>query len=516
MEAYDIAIVGAGVIGAAIARELSKWELRILLLERAPDVAMGITKGNTSIIHGGFDDDKTSIKGRYSPRGVAMVQSLDEHLHFGFRKCGSLVVAFADSERPRLEALLANGQANGVRGLGIWSKSELHEREPQLNPDATCALYARESGVVIAPEFCIALAENAVANGVELHLGEELVNVERDAPINGGHNFRLESNRGSYHCCYLINAAGWGAAAISRMLHKEEPDWQLQAVKGQYLVLDRSCGDLAQHVLFPLPDKTKGKGITVCPTYHGNLLLGPDAELAENSYDLSTQFGNLQNIFRRAQQLVPTLPRNKVIRSYAGMRPRLKANTNGQTKAGDFLLRYGESYCELLGIASPGITAALPIAKDLAEQVTQELGRSATKGQKIPLKNHFIWERKPYIGSQRNKQFISGKDLKQYTQLPLTDPNCLICRCEQVRSAVIQELLQRRPPKCEAFADLEFIKWRSRAGMGFCQGQFCRPRLKQLLAQLHETPRDAHQNTLQTDHKGTEERVAPELLRRSL
>ena len=524
METYDVAIVGAGVIGAAIARELSQWELRILWLEKARDVAMGVTKGNTSIIHGGFDDAKTSVKARYSPRGAAMVQNLDQYLHFGFRKCGSLVVAFSESERPRLEALLANGQANGVRGLEIWSKSELREREPQIHPDAACALYASESGVVIAPEFCIALAENAVANGVDLHLGEKLVDLEADAQVldhsgNFGPGYRL--NSGSYRCRYLVNAAGWGAPAISEMLHTERPDWQLQAVKGQYLVLDRSCGDLARHVLFPLPDKTKGKGTTVCPTYHGNLLLGPDAEFVEDPYDLSTQFDKLQNIFRRAQQLVPALPRNKIIRSYAGMRPRLVAN--GQTKAGDFLIRSRKAYCELLGIASPGLTAALPLAQEVAQKVTHTLGMNqfranhpAIKGPEIPLRRHFVRERKPYIGSQRDKRFISGKDIPQYTKLPLLDPNCLICRCEQVRSEVIQELL-RRPKIFHAFQafgateSLEFIKWRSRAGMGFCQGRFCGPRLRELLGQLRGT-----QQTNIRPRSEAPERVAPETLRRSL
>ena len=211
----------------------------------------GITRGNTSIIHAGFDDDANSVKGQYSPHGVALIERLNQQLQFGFRKCGSLVVAFDAGGKAKLEALQHNGNRNGVRGLELWGPQQLHEREPKLHPQALYALYAPQSGVVIAPEFCLALAENAVANGVELHLGEALYHIE---PATEGYHLATRTDIAKqYACHYLINAAGWGAPHISQMLGSL--DYELQAVKGQYLVFDRSCGQMVEHVLFPLPDK---------------------------------------------------------------------------------------------------------------------------------------------------------------------------------------------------------------------------------------------------------------------
>ena len=479
MQEYDIAIVGAGILGAAAARELSRYELSILWLEKSLDVATGVTRGNTSIVHGGFDDAADSVKGLYAPRGAKLIETLDQQLHFGFYKCGSLVVSLNAAERLQLEALRQNGQNNGVRGLEIWGKDELHEREPHLNPEAACALYAGESGVLIGPEFCIALAENALANGAELHLGEELLNLHPAPRSKTG--YVLETTRGSYRCQYMVNAAGWGALRVSQMLGS--CDYELQAVKGQYLVFDRSCGHLANHVLFPLPDKLRGKGVTVCPTYHGNLLVGPDAEFVDDPRDLSTQFNNLQMIYRQGQSLLPNIPRTKIIRSYAGMRPRLKS-MGGQRakKPGDFLIRYAENHCELLAIASPGITSALPIAQELVAKIAE---RRQAQGAKMAEKTKFQAERRPYIYSQRDKRFIAGQALKRLTDLPLEHPDCLVCRCEQVKSAVIQEAIRRSSPNFAATTyNLNFLKWRTRATMGFCQGQFCKPRLRQLLASL--------------------------------
>ncbi|WGK69416.1 FAD-dependent oxidoreductase [Candidatus Haliotispira prima] len=573
---YDVCVVGAGVLGAAIARELSQYELRVLWLEKAPDVAAGVTRGNTGIVHSGFDDESGSVKGRYSPHGVALVEALDRHLHFGFYKCGSLVVALNGSgeerqrDESRLAALADQGRSNGVQGLELWGQSELREREPNINPDAVSALYARESGVVIPPEFCIALAENALANGVELHLEEELLAVRRLVSGSGqsGAGYELETAKGSYRCAYFVNAAGWGAPRISEMLgvSKRGVDYELQAVKGQYLIFDRSCGRMVRHVLFPLPDKIKGKGVTVCPTYHGNLLMGPDAEFIEDSDsnsnglpDLSTRLGNLQGIYRKGLELLPGVPRSKVICSYAGMRPRLKSLAKGpdkdpnkglatagtnrsehQSMPGDFRICYGDDYCELLGIASPGLTSSLPIAGELVRKLGQYREQ---RGQKLQRKTDFVLERKPYINSQRDKNFVSAQELKEAVALPPDDPECLVCRCEQVKSAVILDVLQRQGGGLEggdrdgdsgkvfaaARQNPDFLKWRSRVSMGFCQGRFCKPRLRELVNHWHNSQNGHNSQDGQSWSRAgrdTEQavgvsgsdrqRVPPELLRRSL
>ncbi len=508
LEQYDVCIVGAGVLGAAIARELSRYELRILWLEKDKDVATGITRGNTSIIHAGFDDTVGSVKSRYALHGVSSIEALNQQLHFGFRKCGALVVAFHESDKEKLQALRNNGIKNGVQGLELWDSNQLREHEPKLNSEASYALYAAESGVVIGPEFCLALAENAVANHVKLCLGEELRILE---PTENGYALEtiqhddLKSKH--YFCHYLINAAGWGAPQISQML--KSYDYELQAVKGQYLVFDRSCGQMVKHVLFPLPDKIKGKGITVCPTYHGNLILGPDAEFVNDPSDLSTCLPNLQDIYRKGQNLVPGIPKNKVIRSYAGMRPRLKMMKGNVLSPGDFLIRYQQTHCELLGIASPGLTSALPIAQELVQKLAKIW---ADQGSRFTAKSRFHHQRKPYIPSQRHKEFVSGKQIKTYTDLPLDDPECLVCRCEQVQSRIITEVLQRNKASafCSVAQNLDFLKWRTRVTMGFCQGQFCKPRLKRLLAQFNNAE-DI------TEIQGRNwDRVTPEQLRREL
>lgn len=503
---YDICIIGAGVIGCAIARELSRYQVDVLLLEKEGDVATGVSRGNTSIIHGGFDDIHGSIKAGFSPQGHHMIQELNRYLHFGYRQIGALVVAFREEEEAELQRLRDNGQRNGVGGLEIWGKGRLREAEPELNPEAQAALYCAHSGVVIGPELCIALVENALANGLHLGLRHKVCGIERNAELlhiycetqtEAGQQGRAE-----FRARYLVNAAAWGAAEISAMLGTL--DYELKALKGQYLVFDRSCASLAKHILFPLPHPQKGKGVVATPTYHGNLLLGPSAEEAAEG-DYSTNLEGLKAVFAKGQELLPKLPAAKVIRSFSGLRPQLPNK--------DFMIRHDASgmFTELIGMASPGISSSLPIAKAICQYLATIMP--------LLVKEDFVWERKAYLESQAERKFLPLSDLKAYTSKELSDPEAMICRCEQLSSAKIQQALGQIPWELsEARRNLDFLKWRTRVTMGFCQGAYCKPRLHQLLAALEgcETSEVLEQDEKYTEHYHKGLRPELQALRKAL
>ena len=469
---YDICIIGGGVVGCAIARELSRYQLDMVLCEKGEDVGVGATKANSAIVHGGYTSKHGTLKGELSIRGNRMYDRLEEELNFGLKRTGSLVLAFSDTDRIKLDDLLANGERNGVKGLRIIGRTELEEIEPHAGPMAAAALYCPETGITSPYEFCIALAENGVANGLQLRLHTEVTGIEKE----GGH-FKLqtlvnnpaepETAEIEIESAFIINAAGVYSDWVSSMAG--DNSFSIQPRQGQYLIFRRGHGAVARHVVFQAPGP-KGKGVLVSPTYWGNLIIGPNSEEISVREDLSTNQEILRGIIRTARRSIPSFDLKQLIRSYSGIR----ATSNTR----DFIV--GESsvrgFIQAAGIDSPGLTSSPAIA-----EMVVNLLESA--GLDLEKKDSFRAERTAVITPFPLSRYseISGD-----ADLPEGNPERLICRCEQVREKTILEVLRRGIP----IDSTDAVKRRTRAGMGYCQGKFCGPRVLRIIAAETGLPED--------------------------
>ena len=451
---YDVAIIGAGVMGCAIARELSRYQLQVLLLEKDIDVGVGATKANSGIVHGGYTAAHGTLKGELVVKGNRMYRQLEEELNFGFRQTGSLVVAFTDEEREILAQLQANGEKNGVQDLRILQREEALAREPALNPAIVAALYCGETGITSPYEFCIALAENAVANGVTLALNNEVKHIESKAQ-----GFQLVTGADTYQARYVINAAGVYADTIAAMVGAQ--NFTILPRKGQYLLLSRGTGSLVNHVVFQTPGP-QGKGVLVTSTYWGNLMLGPNAEDVTDREDLATETTALRDIIATAWRSVPQIDITKAIRSFSGIRP--------SSDRRDFIIEESRvpRFINVAGIDSPGLTSAPAIAQRVL-QLLEEL--------------EVVLEPKADFNPRR-RPITTFSPLQPMSEIvadvnrPPGDPLRIVCRCEQVREQTIVDAIHRGIP----INSTDAIKRRTRAGMGACQGSFCTSRVKEIIA----------------------------------
>eukprot|EP01116_Phalansterium_solitarium_P015564 TRINITY_DN3447_c0_g1_i1.p1 TRINITY_DN3447_c0_g1~~TRINITY_DN3447_c0_g1_i1.p1 ORF type:complete len:541 (-),score=172.43 TRINITY_DN3447_c0_g1_i1:151-1773(-) len=461
---YDVIIVGGGVIGCAIARYLSRFKGRVLLLEKAADVAAGASKANSGIIHGGYDAPFGTLKATLGWKGNRMYPQLDRELHFGFKEIGSLVLAFSPEESALLNELAVNGAKIGVDGLKIIDGDEVRRLEPSVNPAVHSALLCTHAGVVSPYELTIALAENAIQNGVDILLKHEVVDIQRDAA--GGRRFTVKTNDGtSFHSHFVVNAAGLNSDKVAAMVGAN--DFVILPRKGEFILLEKGQSHFANRVLFPVPSPKLGKGILVSPTYHGNLLLGPTsrdlslpAERARSSEDV------VRLILSQARRTVPGFDASRAITSYAGLRAR--------TDRGDFIVeesRFVPGFVNVAGIDSPGLTSAPAIA----EMVGDILRRA---GATLEPDARFVPSWRPII--------VPKTDDYEGT-LTNPDPRLrTICICERVTEAEIVDALHRGLPA----ASIDAIKKRTRAGMGRCQGMRCEAKVKQLIAREAGMPVD--------------------------
>ncbi len=451
---YDVAIIGGGVIGCAVARVLSRYNVRTVIIEKGNDVSIGASKANSGIVHGGYTASHGTLKGELSIAGNRLFDELNHQLNFGFSRIGSLVLGFSEQDEERLEALRRNGEANGVRGLAMLTRRQLRAMEPNVSDEAFTALYCPETGITSPYEFCIALAENAVHNGVDLMLESEVTNIEKR-----GDRFRLQTPGGTVDSAFVVNAAGINSDRIGAMLGDERI--ALTPRKGQYLILQRGTGKLAQHVLFQ-PPSDLGKGILVTSTYWGNLMLGPNSQEIPDKEDTATDREILSYIVKNARKSLPGFDIVKTIRTFSGVR----ATSTDK----DFIIRPGgeEGALQLAGIDSPGLTAAPAIAEKAADML-REMGLDLSPNPR------FTVERPP-INTPR--PLAPYSEIKERIELPEGNPERIVCRCEQVSEAVIVDALNRGIP----VTSLDGVKRRTRAGMGPCQGQFCAPRVRALVA----------------------------------
>ena len=459
---YDVLIIGCGITGAAAAFELSKYKLRIAVLERENDVSVGTTKANSAILHAGYDPEPGTLMAKLNVRGVELARELCKKLDVPYLGCGSLVLAFSEEERPVLEELFRRGTVNGVPGLKLLSGDEARSLEPDLSADVTAALHAPSAAICSPWEYCLALAETAVKNGVELHLDTAVTGLEQTTD-----GWTVRTNSGRFQTRFVLNAAGVDAAIVHDMAAPHAFD--IHPSRGQYYLLDKSEGSRVGRVIFQCPSKV-GKGVLVSPTVHGNLIVGPDAEPVEGN-DTATTGDGLHFVRETAQRSVPSVNFRESIRNFAGVR--------ATTDRGDFILEESApGFFDLAGICSPGLSAAPAIGEYAVELL-------AKAGLALEQKENFACERH----RTRFKELSPDERAALVEREPAFGR--VICRCETVTEGEILEALHSPIPP----VSVDGVKRRVNAGMGRCQGGFCGPRVVDILArELHKSPGEIVQN----------------------
>ena len=448
----DVVIIGGGAVGCAVARYLSRYRLDICLVERGEDVCVGTSKANSAICHAGFDAPLGSAKARFNVEGSRMMEGLSRELDFPYRRCGSLVLCFDEAELPHLRELLDRGVQNGVEGLELLDKAAFHALEPAVSDKAVAALWAPTGAILCPFGMTVALAENAAANGCAFRFNTEVSRIER----RGGF-FRLHTGGDFIDARVVISAAGVHGDALHNQLCEEK--LTIVPRRGEYCLLDRTCGQLVRHTIFQLPS-AMGKGVLVTPTVHGNLLVGPTAVDQPDKDRTATTAEGLAFAQDMARKSVPGLPLRDVITSFAGLRAHLAE--------GDDDFRVGQpvpGYFEALGIESPGLSSAPAIGAYLAEQAAAYLN-ARQKQNFDPVRRDIVHLRElPFEERQR---------------LAAENPayGNIVCRCEGISEGEIVDAIHRVP----GARSLDGVKRRVRAGMGRCQGGFCTPRVMEILA----------------------------------
>lgn len=446
----DIVIIGAGVSGCAIARELSRCEADILVVEREEDVCCGTSKANSAIVHAGFDAAHGSLMAKLNVEGSRLMPQLARDLDIPFRQNGSLVVLMDEEDRPALNRLYQNGLANAVEGLCIVEREALRTLEPNISDGAVAALYAPTGGIICPFGLTYALAENAAANGVRFQFDSEVTGVE---PMEGG--WRVHTVKGDLEAKVVVNAAGLYSDKIHNMV--ADDTMTIIPRRGDYFLLDRTTGGFVKHTVFQLPSKL-GKGVLVTPTVHGNTLVGPTAiDLQDKEATATTQAG-LDSVREKSGICVRNLPLGQTITSFAGLRAHEARHEFfiGQVKPG---------FVDCAAIESPGLTSAPAIGKMVAGIVRKIL--------KLPEKSDFISTRKGILDPRTLRLEDRGRLIRENPAY-----GTVICRCETVTEGEILDAIHRVP----GARSLDGVKRRTRAGMGRCQGGFCGPRVMEILA----------------------------------
>ena len=448
---YDVAIIGAGVIGAAIAREMAKYQVKVCVIEKEEDVCCGTSKANSAIVHAGFDAKPGSLKAKVNVRGNEMMDQLSKELDIPFKRNGSLVVCTKDQDAGLLDGLLEKGKANGVPGIEILDREELLKREPNLADDVVKALWAPTGAIVCPFEMTIAFAENAADNGVEFFFNRA---VEKLSKTENG--YAIETSQGTIEAKAVVNAAGVYADVINNQV--SEKKLNIVARRGQYMLLDKDAGNHVKRTIFQLPSKM-GKGVLVTPTVHGNLLVGPTAEDIDDKEGVNTTMTGLDSLGVTSALSVKNVPLRQVITSFAGLR----AHEAGD----DFVIGEAEDakgFFNAAGIESPGLSSAPAIGEMVAGLVADFLGAAENKNFN-PIRKGIV--RAGELSLEERNELI--KKNPAYGQI--------ICRCEMISEGEILDAIHRTL----GARSLDGVKRRTRAGMGRCQSGFCSPRTMEIL-----------------------------------
>ncbi len=453
---YDVAIIGGGVIGCCIARELSKYQVKVILLEQKAEVGFGTSKSNSGIIHPGHHSSPATLKGQLVVKGNSMFDRLAAELKFGFRRIGEIVVAIKEEDLKTLEELKEQGEQKGVKGLTIWSQSELRKAEPNLSRKLLGALYAPSAGVINPYEFAFSLIENAKANGVELKVNSPVKNI---VPEKEG--FSIDNGQTKIKTRFILNAAGVFADQVAALLSLS--DFSIHPRKGEEYMLDKRLMGLVQRLVFPVPQKTT-KGTLIIPTFDGTIMVGPTAVDTDNRFDDTTTHQGSEEVFKFVKSLCPAISEKDTITEFAGLRA--VSNTNdfiiGPTKVKGFI--------NVAGIQSPGLTASPAIAEYVCDMLKKE-------GLELIAKESFNPEVSP---PPRFANLSVEKQQELVSQNPAFGK--VVCRCELVTEAEIHNAIDH------GAQTLDGIKFRNRAGMGRCQGGFCTSRCMDILSERLKLP----------------------------
>ncbi len=449
---YDVIIIGAGVSGSAVARELSRYKVNACVLEKNEDVCCGTSKANSGIVHAGYDAQTGSLMAKLNVEGNKMMPELSKELDFPFKQCGSFVVCLEEERIKDLEELYERGVKNGVEHMEvIKDKARIHEMEPNLTDDVAAVLYAPTAGIVCPFNLNIALAENAYTNGVEFKFDTEVLDIRR---LENG--WEIVTNNGVYETKYIVNAAGVYADKFHNMVSEEKI--HITPRRGDYCLLDKSAGDHVSRTIFALPGKY-GKGVLVTPTVHGNMLVGPTAIDIENKEGTATTKEGIDELIEKAGMNVKDLPMRQVITSFAGLRAHEDHH--------EFIIKELEDapgFIDCAGIESPGLTSCPAIGKMVAKMIKE----------KMDLQNN-----PDFVGTRKGILDPATLSKEEYKELIKKNPAYvnIICRWEMVTEGEIVDSI-RRPLGAKS---LDGVKRRTRAGMGRCQSGFCSPRTMEIL-----------------------------------
>lgn len=455
---HDIIIIGAGVIGALTARELSKYKLRVLVIDKENDVGNETSMANSAIVHSGYDPLPGTLKARFNVEGNAMFDVLADELDFHFGRVGSLTLAYSEEQIPVLLNLRKQARQNNVE-VKLLTPEEVWEMEPNVSRDIKGALYAPTAGIVDPFNMTAHAMENAVDNGVELHLNEEVVSIIEDIK---NHSFTIVTDKSRYETKLVINCAGLYADKIASMVGT--PDFVIRPRKGEYLILDHYTAGLVNSTIFPLPSE-KGKGVLISPTTSGNYILGPSSEFVDAKDDLATDRLTIEQVKKSVQTLVPSVPFGEAIRVFAGLR--------ASTSQGDFIIDFFPGYDRFInvaGIDSPGLASSPAIARYVVETLV-------ASRLKLVQKDDF---------NPRIRPYINMKALSLDEQNALIHQNSrfgqIVCNCEKISLGELDDLMSRSiPPRT-----VKAVKKRTRAGFGKCQGGFCQPAIVRYLASFYQ------------------------------
>ncbi|HAV27406.1 MAG TPA: FAD/NAD(P)-binding oxidoreductase [Lachnospiraceae bacterium] len=449
---YDIIIIGAGVTGSSVARELSRYNANICVLEKGEDVCTGTSKANSAIVHAGFDAAEGSMMAKMNVRGNEMMTQLAEDLDIPFKRNGAMVVCIHKEALDGLKTLYDRGIANGVKELRILSREEALEMEPNLSENVQGALYAPTSGIICPFILNIAMAENAAENGVEFRFNTQVEDIKADADGI----WHLRTNNGEYTAKYVINAAGVYADIIHNMV--SENKIHITPRRGDYCLLDKEVGGHVKHTIFPQPTNL-GKGVLVSPTVHGNLIVGPTAVDIEDKEGNNTTAAGINDLIAKAGAHVRDLPLRKVITSFAGLRAHEAHH--------EFIIKEVEDaphFIDCAGIESPGLTSCPAIGEYVGQMMKEKM--------ELTEKENWISKRKGIL----NPQELSFEDRAELIKEKPAYGN-IICRCESISEGEILDAIHR-PLGARS---LDGVKRRTRAGMGRCQAGFCSPRVMEIL-----------------------------------
>ena len=446
----DIIVIGAGVSGCAIARELSRKKASVLVVEREEDVCCGTSKANSAIVHAGYDAKHGSLMAKLNVQGSRMMPGLAKELDFHYKRNGSLVVMLSEEDRPNLIALYENGVANGVEGLRIIERDELVAMEPNISDTAVAALYAPTGAIVCPFGLTYALAENAAKNGVQFQFDSEVTGIEK---IDGG--WKVSTVKGDLEAKVVVNAAGVYADKLHNMV--SDDTMTITPRRGDYFLLDRTTGGFVSNTIFQLPGK-KGKGVLVAPTVHGNTIVGPTAIDLFDKDGTATTAEGLDDVRTKCGMAVKNVPLRQTITSFAGLRAH-------EARHEFFIGEIAPGFVDCAAIESPGLSSSPAIGVMVADIVTGILN---------------LEENPDFVGTR--KGILDPKELSFEERAALIKENpaygTIICRCESITEGEIIDAIHRVP----GARSIDGVKRRTRAGMGRCQGGFCSPRVIEILS----------------------------------